>query len=294
MFLQILVGFYIGLSIYIIFLFKKIFFQVSEGHLAVLTSFGKVVFKNETEKSLKTFQSGLHMKWPWQKVHFISIMEQMIDLSGDDGCTMAMASDGTLLRIDSKLRFTPLKNELYSFLFSMERSFEHIKGLFICLLHQEIGSFDKKNPINNTTKLNTEVSSFASIRSKRGLLNIQIQDFCKNKIPNSYGIEFNGVDITDILPPNELANALNAVINSQSEAQRLYALTEAECEQRLLAAKKGIAIAKAKAKAIEEDIQKISEVLSELQRNNTLNLYIERRSMEVYSDAKISYIKRTL
>lgn len=296
MLLQVVIGFFIGFVIYFLFILKKSFFQVSEGNIAILTSFGKAIFQDKTKNNLKKFQPGLHLKWPWQKVQSISMMEQMIDLSGEGEGTMAMTSDGTLLRIDSKLRFTPLKSDLYSFLFSLERPIEHIKGLFICLLHQKVGSFDKKEPTNSPdfSKTNTEISSYASIRSKRGLLNMQIQDFCKNKITNYYGIEFNGVDIADILPPDELESALNAVINSQSEAQKLYALTEAECKQKLLAAQKGIEIAKAKAKATEEDIKKICEVLGELQKNNTLNLYIERRNSEVFSEAKISYIKRPL
>lgn len=294
---QALVGFSLGIIIYIVFMIKKSFFQVSEGTLAVISSYGKMKFKNEATKDLETYQPGLHMKWPWQKVHTIIIMEQMIELSGEDGGTMTMASDGTLLRIDSKLRFTPLKNDLYSFLFSMERSLEHIKGIFVCLLHQEIGSFDKKKSLideMDQSKLYSQVSSYAAIRSERGKLNKQILEFCKNKIANSYGIQFNGVDLTDILPPDELAEALNAVINAQSEAQRLYALTEAECKQKILSAQKGISIAKSKAKATEEDIKKISEILSELQINGTLNSYLERRSIEVFSESKISYIKRPI
>ncbi len=297
MFIQVLVGFLIGITLYIVFMTKKIFFQVNEGTLAVISSYGKMKFQNETSKDLKTYQPGLHMKWPWQKVRTIIIMEQMIELSGEDGGTMAMASDGTLLRIDSKLRFTPLKNDLYSFLFSMERSIDHIKGIFVCLLHQEIGSFDKKKSHGsemNQSKINSEVSSYAAIRSERGKLNKQILEFCKNKIANCYGVQFNGVDLTDILPPDELAEALNAVINAQSEAQRLYALTEAECKQKILAAQKGVSIAKAKAKATEEDIRKISEILNELKINGTLNLYLERRNVEVFSEAKISYIKRPI
>ncbi|MBX9838301.1 MAG: hypothetical protein K2X69_08270 [Silvanigrellaceae bacterium] len=296
MILQLLIGFSIGIIIYFIFMIKNSFFQVNEGSIAVLTSFGKIITSKNASENIKTYEPGLHIKMPWHKIKMISTMEQMIELSGEEGGTMTMASDGTLLRIDSKLRFTPLKSNIYSFLFSLEKPLEHIKGLFVCLLHKEIGSFENSKPKSetNSIKLNDQISSYASIRSDRGILHKKILDYCKNKITNNYGIEFNGVDITDILPPDELAEALNAVINAQSEAQRLYALTEAECEQKLLAAQKGISIAKAKAKATEEDIKKITEILEKLQINGTLNLYLERRSCEVFSDSKISYIKRPI
>lgn len=299
MFEHILSGFFIGFAVYLIYMIKKCHFQVNEGTLVVLSSFGKALFLDEPNKYLQTYSPGLHFKWPWQKIHTVSIMEQMIDLSGEEGGTMTMTSDGTLLRIDSKLRFTPLIHDLYSFLFSVERPAEHIKGLFICLLHQEIGCFENKKPVlkeNNPSTFhlstNTQVGSYAAIRSERGMLNKNIQEFCRSQIADCYGIRFEGVDVTDILPPDELAQALNAVINAQSEAQRLYAQTEAECEQKIMAAKKGISIAKAKAKATEEDIGKIAQILSELQNNGTLELYIDRRNVEVFSESRISYVKR--
>ena len=50
-------------------------------------------------------------------------------------------------------------------------------------------------------------------------------------MPSTYGFQFEGLDIIDILPPEELAQALNAVIHAQSEAEKNFAIKEAECEQ---------------------------------------------------------------
>lgn len=294
--LEILIGFLVGIFIFILSLTKKIFFQVNEGNLAIVTNFGKIILQDETEKKLKVFKSGLHIKWPWQEVRFIQMMEQMIEITGEEVGITTIASDGTLLRIDSNLRITPNEKNLYSFLFSMERSLEHINGLYVSLLHQEIGSFDNNklsiSKKSNFPQFSTNVSSYATLINKKGILAKQIEHICKIKFSNNYGIEINGIDITDIIPPNELLNALNIVINSKSEAERLLALTEAECEQKLLSAQKGVSIAKEKAHGTEENIIKISEILNELKENNTLDQYIERRKCEVYSDAKISYIKR--
>jgi regulator of protease activity HflC (stomatin/prohibitin superfamily) len=105
-------------------------------------------------------------------------------------------------------------------------------------------------------------------------------------------VRFDGVDLTDILPPEELAQSLNSVMNAQSEAQRILAQTEAECEQRMLAARKGLAIARARARAVEDEIGTMANLLADLQRNGTLDLYVERRRHEVLSESRISYIKR--
>ncbi|BBH53543.1 SPFH domain-containing protein [Fluviispira sanaruensis] len=285
---HMLIGFLTGLALYLLYISNKCRFQVNEGSVAILTSFGRAILINKETNHLKTFLPGLHFKWPWQKVYKISIMEQMIDLSDNESASMAMVADGTLLRLDAKLRYSPLKTNLYEYLFSMGKANEHIKSLFTCLLHNEIASFENKN----SGIIKSQEGSYAALRKDRQQMNQHIQEFFTLKMGENYGIHFDGVDLTDILPPDELAHALNGVINAQSEAQRSYAQTEGECEQRLIAAKKGIAIAQAKAKAVEEEIMTLVHILEKLQKNGTLQQYIERRKVEVFSESKLSYIKR--
>lgn len=287
-----------GFLLYLIYLASRCVFQIQEGHLGVLISFGKVMPAEPGRDQLKTFGPGLHLKWPWQRVRKVSMMEQMIDLSGEEGGTTAMASDGTMLRLDSKLRLTPEVEHLHHYLFSMERPVEHVKGLFTCLLRNEIANFDQKEATaSKDLKPQSylpavRVGSYAAIRRERRLLNQHIQEFCRAQIGNRYGVRFDGVDLTDILPPEELAQSLNSVMNAQSEAQRLLAQTEAECEQRILAARKGLAIARARGRAVEDEIGTMAGLLADLQRNGTLDLYIERRRGEVLAESRISYIKR--
>lgn len=57
-------------------------------------------------------------------------MEQILDLSGEECATMTMTSDGTLLRIDSKLRFTPQIDNLYSFIFRWKNLLNILKAYF--------------------------------------------------------------------------------------------------------------------------------------------------------------------
>ncbi len=295
-------AFTIGFILYLIYLLPKCRFSVQEGHIAVATMFGKALHLSESSPQLKSFGPGLHFKWPWQKMQEVSLMEQMIELSGEEGGITAMASDGTMLRLDSKLRFTPIKRDLYNFLFSIEKPIEHMKGLFICLLRNEIANFDHQEFITRQQEQKkdpsilsaTQVGSYAAIRRERKMLNNKIQAFCRQQIGDRYGIRFDGVDLTDILPPDELAHALNGVINAQSEAHKLYAQTEGECEQRLLAAQKSLNIAQAKSKAAEEEISTMTRLLGDLQDNGTLALYIDRRRTEVFAESRTSFIKRPL
>ena len=123
------------------------------------------------------------------------------------------------------------------------------------------------------------------------LLNDRIERFCRDRIADHYGVRFNAVDLTDILPPDELAGALNAVINAQSESEMHYFRAEGDCRQRLLASERGVPIAKARALAIETEVRKLGEFLFELYESKTLDKYVARRRSEALSESRMVYLK---
>ncbi|MDF2695628.1 MAG: hypothetical protein K0S65_4011, partial [Labilithrix sp.] len=95
----------------------------------------------------------------------------------------------------------------------------------------------------------------------------------------------------DILPPDELADALNAVIQANSEADALVHRAEAECQQRILAAERGVAIAGARSQAIETEIRKLCTFLEDLDRKGVLDAYVARRRSEVTSESRTLFLK---
>ena len=120
------IGIALGLTTYAIFLFLRCFFRVEEGHRALLTNFGAIL--KDDKGRPRTYGPGLHRKAPWHSVHTISIMEQNLDLSTEEGGRTAMAEDGTVLRFDSVLRYTPVESQLEHYLFGMRAPREHIAG----------------------------------------------------------------------------------------------------------------------------------------------------------------------
>ncbi len=288
-----IVGFAAGLGLYLIFLLYHCVFRVKEGHLAVVTEFG-AARKTPDGKNVVTDPPGLHMKRPWEEVVTLSVMEQNLDLSGQEGGSAAMAEDGTVLRLDSILRYVPDETELDEYLFGMKNPTEHITGLFTCLLRNEIANFRAATtPSTELAKydFSKEAGSYAIIRRERGLLNQHIAEFCREKIGSRYGVRFNAVDVTDILPPDELADALNAVIQARSDAEAQYFRAEGECQQRVMAAERGVAIATARARAIETEILKLGGFLAELSRGGNLDAYVARRRSEVLSESRMVYMK---
>ncbi len=277
----------VGVVIFLLWVSARCWFRVDEGTTAVLTSFGAAL---RDGKRLRTFTPGLHFKMPWQHAQKVSMKEQSLLLSGEEGGRTAMAEDGTVLRFDSILRFSPAKDELEAYLFGLKRKREHIIGLFTCLLRSEIANFRAPDPpggpVTRALASRSDGGSYALIRRERQLLNKRIESFVMNVIGPSYGVTFSAVDLTDILPPDELADALNAVLSAHSAADALYAHAESDCQQRMLAAERGVEIARERARAAELEIFTLGTFLVDLSRNGVLSAYVARRRAEVLAESK--------
>lgn len=288
---MLIIGILAGAAAYCVYMLARCSFRVEQGHLAVLTSFGAAV---KDGRHLRTYRPGIHFKWPWQRVHDVAMMEQSLELSGEEGGRTAMTDDGTILRLDSILRFQPVPAELEHFLFGLKNPHEHITGLFTSLLRNEIANFHPPaNADGEVIQDSIEATggAYAQIRRERALLNQRIEEFCRTQIGSRYGVQFNAVDLTDILPPDELANALNTVINTQTEAESLYAHAEADTRQQVVAAEHGVEIAKARGLATELEINTLGDVLARLHAEGTLADYVGRRRAEVISQSKTLYMR---
>jgi regulator of protease activity HflC (stomatin/prohibitin superfamily) len=278
-------GFLSGLLALAAVLASRCFFRVAEGHLAVLESFGRAIADGPDRRALRTYGPGLNTKAPWHRVHSVPIMEQNLDLSGDHRGLSAMTEDGTILRFDSILRFSPLPERLYDYLFELRAPIEHITGLFACLLRNEIANFHP-----NDSSAEHEIGSYAMLRRERQHLHANIEGFVRQRIGEHYGVRFHAVDLTDILPPDELADALNAVINAHAEANTLYARAEADNQQKLLAAERGVAIAHEHAQAAADEARVLAAHLARLHGAGVLSSYIARRRAEVYGEARSLFL----
>lgn len=296
--LTVISAFLLGVALYGAWVLRGCFFRVSEGELAVLTHFGAAEFSG-TPGQLRTYGPGLHRKAPWAHVLRVSTKEQSLDLSGEQGGLLAMASDGTVLRLDSVLRYVPAEAELGQFLFGMKDPLAHITRLFTCLVRNKIANFRATEADSvaegssnlSHTRSDDSAGSYAMIRSERRLLSERIESFCKGHIGHRYGVQFYGVDIVDILAPDELAEALNAVINASAESERAYYRAEASCQQRLVSAEEGIAIAATRAQAVHAEIRTLGSFLAAQAARGELQSYVARRRVEVLSEAKTMFVK---
>lgn len=296
-----LLGIVIGLSLQALLVLWRCTYRVEEGHRAVLVTFGRA--ETGAKGELLTFGPGLHGKKPWQRALSVSMKEQSLDLGDGEGAATAMASDGTILRLEAFVRYVPLESELERFLFGMARPVEHITGLFTCLLRNEIANIRPRAasaPGDDTSAHDAlaarfdfaqQAGAYALVRQERKLLNDRIHAFCEQQIADRYGARFNAIDLADILPPDELAEALNAVMQAESEAEARLHRVEGECRQRIVAAERGVEIARARGEAVELEIKKLASFLAELEDSKVLGDYVARRRAEVAAESRALFVK---
>jgi regulator of protease activity HflC (stomatin/prohibitin superfamily) len=299
--LYILLGIGLATIFLTLYLFWQAHFFVEEGHLAVLTRFGKLVRNHSTTNEtvaistidfidsdkITLFKPGAHWKFPWDKVLTFSTMERVIDLSGETSGKYAMACDGTVLRLDSKIRFAPKLNDLYSYLFELKNPMGHIREMFTCIIRNEIANFNSNQ--NNSKE---DLGSYSHIRRNRQVLNEQVEYICRDQIGVSYGIQFMGVDLIDIIPPHELEEALNGIQNAKIEADTLYARAEADSKQKIIGAEQGVEIAKFKAESVAMELQTLAKSIKRLIDEGQINDYLLHRRTELLGDSKMLFMQK--
>jgi regulator of protease activity HflC (stomatin/prohibitin superfamily) len=104
-------------------------------------------------------------------------------------------------------------------------------------------------------------------------------------------VRFTAVHLVDIHPPDELADALNAVMTARVEAQTSLARAESDTSQKVLAARDGLAVAALNAEAVEKEIVELTNHLSHLETLGVLEDYVERRRAEVVAEAHTVYLE---
>jgi regulator of protease activity HflC (stomatin/prohibitin superfamily) len=286
---MIVPGIILGVVLWLLWLAKDCFFRVEEGQLAVLTRFGGARKHNG---ELVTYGPGLHGKWPFEKALIVSLREQLFALSGEGGAEPVMLNDGTVIRVDGMLRYVPEAHQLERFLFGMHHPQEHLAGLFSCLMRNEVANVKVDRSAAALSVPDEEVGgAYALLRKSRRLVNERISAFCQANLGERYGVRFTAVDLTDIHPPDELADALNAVMRARALVDELRFRAESGCAQRVLAAEAGVSIAELRASAVEVEMVTLGKHLESLAADGVLKTYVQRRRDEVLADVRTVYMK---
>lgn len=265
-----------------VYAFFRAGFLVDNGNVAVLAVFGR--FLRDDAGKVKAYGPGLHARRPWARVIDVSLTERSLSLGGtaDKPVSVeALGSDGTRIRVNARLRFRVAPERVDVFLASSKNAVEQLAGYFRLTMHEQIARFEMRLG---------ELSAYTALRLRMNELQQRTRDALEDVALAEYGIVVTSVDLLQIDPPDELVDALNAVITADTEANALVSRTELIAQQRVLAAQQAVEIANARALACEAEIRTVGAELVTLADQGVLRDYVARRRDEVLGGSQRVYL----
>src|SRR5215510_9546847 len=101
---------------------------------------------------------GPYFKWPWEKVHKISIATQTVNMAYDPE-TPAANQGGTVIEAVTKdqlntgltgqIRYRVSEKNLYAYIFGVKRPIVHVMGYFTSVLRERIANFEAPTPASS-------------------------------------------------------------------------------------------------------------------------------------------------
>lgn len=318
--MSIIIGVTIGFGAWFIFRYiLTSFFTVDQNERAVKTIFGRAErlgnqmtantpladmltdeHKNRYNYPLvKVIQpGGPYFKWPWEKVHKVSIATQTINMAYDPEDPNAN-SGGTILEAVTKdqlntgligqIRYRIAENNLYAYLFGVKQPISHVMGYFVSVLRERIASFEApQTPANTNSEMSIVTGvSINDLRKNLRDLNDHMERECSSSVAR-YGIMLDASLITGIDPPAEVETALAAINTAHNQVSSDISLAEALADQKIVQSKRAVEIETLNAQAEVEPLKALAEQLSILKSSGAaaLSAYIRNVRLRLFSHAQ--------
>src|SRR5665213_1355759 len=170
---------------------------------------------------------GPYFKWPWEKVHKISVATQTMNMSVDpedpsanyNGTVLeAVTKDQLNTGLKGQIRWRASERNLYAYLFGVKHPITHVMGYFVSVLRERIANFEAPP----APKVADEVAPHLGLAT--AAIGISINDLRKNlrdindhmarecaQSDARYGVVLDASLITGIDPPTEVESALAAI-----------------------------------------------------------------------------------
>ena len=317
---QILIGFLIYIAF---FLFKAIlvgFYTVKPDERAVITSFGRAqrlsgdvkdVALSKIEKERYRYPAvhtkrpgGPYFKWPWQRLHKVSVATQAVDIVWDptknQSTIEAVTKDNLTTGINGQIRYQVCQNNLYPYFFGVDSPLEHIMGYFVSVMRERVANFsDPKGAEGLLTEVKpkdgeatsavdiSEGVSINDLRKNLPLLNQYMEEQCRST-GGRYGIELDAALITTIDPPSEVDRALSAINSTRNQVAADISTARADSEQQITMSKRAVEIALNRAKAEVAPLRELASTLKNIKQagsSRALQAYLRNMKVPLYKRA---------
>lgn len=273
------------------------FYTVRPDERAAITSFGRaqrlaeglVADPRLSEEEQHRYQypnlevigpGGPYFKWPWQKVHKVTVATEAVDLVWDptkrQDTIEAVTKDNLTTGVNGQIRFRASESNLYAYLFGVTSPLEHVMGYFVSVLRERIANFvDPRGQSllaaeevegEQTSSMAVELSEGVSINDLRKnlpLLNEYMEEQCRCTA-GRYGIELDAALITEIDPPPEVDRALSAINSTRNQVAADISTARADSEQQITMSKRAVEIAMNTAQAEVAPLRELATTLTQV------------------------------
>jgi regulator of protease activity HflC (stomatin/prohibitin superfamily) len=329
--LDALIGILLGLGAYLaVRTLLTGFFTVEQNERAVLTTFGRAerlgtgtTLDDPVAESLPPEDreryvypqlkvigpGGPYFKWPWQKVHKVSVAIETVSIAFDPqhsaanhGGTIleAVTKDQLNIGITGQMRFYVSERNLYAYLFGVKHPVAHIMGYFVSILRERIATFAAKTGADMVNLPGTlegaagaddgihfEGISINDLRKNLNDLNVRMDEECRSSAAR-YGIVLEASLITGMDPPPQVDSALAAINTANNEVSADISAAQALADQRIVESKKAVEIQTMKAQAEVEPLRWLAEQLRQLKQSGSDAIpgYLRNVRLDLYRQAR--------
>ena len=304
-------------------------YTVDQNERAVKTIFGRAdrlpkttledpfaEYLREDERSRYTYPQvrviqpgGPYFKWPWERIHKVSLATQTINMAVDlddpkankGGTELdAVTKDQLNIGLTGQIRYRVCERNLYAFLFGVKRPIVHVMGYFVSVLRERIANFEAPARSNLLPDVADGNAALAAPDSSI-VIGVSINDLRKNlrdlnevmdreclSAEARYGITFDASLITGIDPPHEVESALAAINTAHNHVSSDISLAQASADQKIVQSHRAVEIETLKAQAEVEPLKALAAQLSALKRSgpNSLAIYMRNVRLRLYSQAQ--------
>ena len=250
---------------------------------------------------------GPYFKWPWERVHKVSIATETVNMAYDPQ-NPAANREGTILEAVTKdqlntgltgqIRYQVSERNLYAYVFGVANPIAHVMGFFVSVLRERIATFeapavvgDRESTLDATS---VEGISINDLRKNLRDLNEHMDEECRCSAAR-YGIVLEASLITGIDPPSEVESALAAINTAHNHVSSDISLATAAADQRIVESRRAVEIETLKAEAEVEPLRRLADQLTQLQSTGkpAMDAYVRNAKLALFSHARrvISEVK---
>lgn len=245
---------------------------------------------------------GPYFKFPWQRVHKVSVATQAVDLSWDPSKAQdtieAVTKDNLTTGVNGQIRYRISENNLYPYLFGVTSPLEHVMGYFVSVLRERIANFvdpkgngllaegESTDPESSDVQLSEGVS-INDLRKNLPLLNQYMEEQCSSTT-GRYGIELDAALITEIDPPREVDHALSAINSTRNQVAGDISTARADSEQQITMSARAVEIATNNAQSEVAPLRELANTLTTVKAeggSSCLQAYLRNLRVPLYKRA---------